>query len=72
MPRALQKLTRNGNATAISIPRGILHTLGWLPGESVILEVLEDQSVRIRRPCERDFAPLGASRLLPPDLVPVK
>jgi antitoxin component of MazEF toxin-antitoxin module len=32
--RALQKLTRNGNATAVTIPRAILHTLGWLPGES--------------------------------------
>jgi antitoxin component of MazEF toxin-antitoxin module len=61
--RALQKLTTRGNSTGVSIPRTILHRLGWLPGESVIIEVLEDDSVRVRRPCERDFAPLGAPRL---------
>jgi antitoxin component of MazEF toxin-antitoxin module len=72
VPRALQKLVRNGNSVGVSIPRVILHTLGWLPGESVILELLEDQTLRIRRPCERDFGPLGAPRLLPPELAPVK
>lgn len=61
--RALQKLTRNGSSTAVTIPRTLLHTLGWLPGEAIILELLEDRSVRIRRPVERDFAPVGAPRL---------
>jgi antitoxin component of MazEF toxin-antitoxin module len=62
--RALQKLVRNGNATSISIPRPILVHLGWLPGEQFILELLEDGSVRVRRPVERDFAPIGAPRML--------
>ncbi len=66
--RALQKLCRNGNSTAVSIPRALLHTVGWLPGESIIIELLEDQSLRIRRPVERDFAPLGAPRVLPDPL----
>lgn len=69
--RALQKLTRNGNSTAITIPRTLLHALGWLPGESVIIELLEDRSIRIRRPVERDFAPIGAPRLLADDPAPV-
>jgi len=63
--RALQKLCRNGNATHVAVPRAILHVLGWLPGESVIMELLEDQSLRIRRPTARDFAPIGVPRLLP-------
>ena len=65
--RALQKLTRNGSSTAVTIPRVLLHTLGWLPGESIVIELLEDRSLRIRRPVERDFAPLGAPRLLHDD-----
>lgn len=62
--RAIQKLVRNGNANSISIPRPILVHLGWLPGEQFIIELLEDASLRIRRPVERDFAPLGAPGLL--------
>ena len=62
--RALQKLVGNGNATAVSIPRAMLFYLGWLRGEHVVLELLEDDSIRVRRPCERDFAPLGPPKLL--------
>lgn len=66
--RAIQKLVKNGNATAVSIPRAMLIHLGWLPSESIIIEVLEDNSLRLRRPVERDFAPQGAPRLLPADV----
>jgi antitoxin component of MazEF toxin-antitoxin module len=62
--RALQKLVKNGNAIAVSIPRPLLVHLGWLPGESIIIELLEDDSIRLRRPVERDFAPQGAPRLI--------
>lgn len=62
--RAIQKLVRNGNATAVAVPRPMLINLGWLPGESIVLELLEDRSIRIRRPCERDFAPMGAPRII--------
>ena len=62
--RALQKLSRKGNSIAVSIPRPMLFHLGWISGEAVILELLEDKSIRIRRPCERDFAPLQAPRLM--------
>lgn len=65
--RALQKLTRNGNATGVSIPRALLAALGWLPGESVIIEMLEDKSIRVRRPVARDFAPMGAPQILQDD-----
>ena len=62
--RALQKLVRNGNSTQLTIPRTMLIAAGWLPGEQMILELLEDLSVRVRRPCERDFAPMGKPQLV--------
>jgi len=46
--RAFQKLVRNGNATAVTIPRAVLFHLRWLPGDYVVLEVQEDKSIRIR------------------------
>jgi antitoxin component of MazEF toxin-antitoxin module len=70
--RALQKLTRNGNATALTIPRALLHTLGWLPGESLIVEIVDDGRVQLRRPVAEDFGPRAASRMLPPQLSMVK
>ena len=51
----IQKLTRNGNATAVTIPRAVLHYLGLTCGEWLIVEVLEDRSIRLRRPEENDF-----------------
>ena len=64
VPRALQKLVRNGNATAITIPRHVLFHLGWLPGEAMILDVLDDKSgVIVRRPNERDFGPIVAPHM---------
>lgn len=62
--RALQKLVRNGNSTGVMIPRPILIYLGWLPGEQIVIEVLEDKSLHVRRPCERDVAPLGPPKLI--------
>lgn len=70
--RALQKLTRNGNSTAVTIPRTILHALGWLPGESLIMEIVDDGRVELRRPNEHDFGPASASRMLPHQLSMVK
>lgn len=54
--RALQKLVRNGNSTQVTIPRTVLIWLGWLPGEEIILEALEDKSIHIRRPGRDEFA----------------
>jgi antitoxin component of MazEF toxin-antitoxin module len=64
MPRAMQKLVRNGNAVGVSIPRPILITLGWLPGQLIVIELLDDDSLRLRLPVERDVAPLGAPRIV--------
>lgn len=62
--RALQKLLRCGNATHVTIPRAAMFYLGWLPGEQVIFELLEDKSVRVRRPTVDDFSVKGAPTLV--------
>lgn len=46
---ALQKLIRNGTSTVVTIPRPVLMALDWLPGMPVVLEVLEDRSIRLRK-----------------------
>lgn len=61
--RAILKLVRCGGATHVTIPRAALFYLGWLPGEQVILELLEDKSVRIRKPCHDDFSVKGVPAL---------
>jgi antitoxin component of MazEF toxin-antitoxin module len=62
--RALQKLVRNGNSTQVSIPRATLQWLEWLPGEAVIIETLEDKSIRIRRPAADEFLPKRPARMV--------
>jgi antitoxin component of MazEF toxin-antitoxin module len=47
--RSHQKLVRNGNSTQVTIPRPILTHLGWLPGEMIVVELLEDKSLRVFR-----------------------
>lgn len=65
MPRALQKLVRNGSSTAVTIPRPMLFWLGWIPGEAILLECLDDKlGIVIRRPNERDFGPILSPKLL--------
>lgn len=63
MPRALQKLTRNGNSTSITIPRAVLFALGWLPGQSVVIELLENKTLLVRLPNERDFGVQASPRV---------
>lgn len=64
MMRAEQKLTRNGHSTGVNIPRQILIYLGWLPGERVVIELLEDRSLRLRLPQSSDYLRLGAPRIV--------
>jgi antitoxin component of MazEF toxin-antitoxin module len=62
--RAEQKLVRHGNATGVNIPRQILTHLGWLPGEAVVVELLEDKSLRLRRRTVDDYAPIRSPRIV--------
>lgn len=58
------KIVRSGTSSGINIPRPILIRLGWLPGQRVIVELLEDESIRIRLPKLEDFVQLGKGRVV--------
>jgi len=45
--RSHQKLVRNGNSTQVTIVRPMLTFLGWLPGELIVVELLEDKSLHV-------------------------
>ena len=68
--RVLQKLVRCGNATHVSVPRPMLTWLGWLPGERVIVELLEDKTVRLRMPAPDEFAMRGLRPVALDDTMP--
>lgn len=55
----LQKLTRNGNATTVSIKRAWLEFLHWHSGQTVVLTLTEENTIVIRAPRPEDFAPAG-------------
>lgn len=57
MVRAEIKLTRNGNTVTACIPRAMRIALGWLAGERMILELLPDNTLRLRRMVPEDVAP---------------
>jgi len=54
--RRLARIVRNGNSAQVTVPLNYLNYLGWRFGDDIILEILEDQSLRLRRPLTRDFA----------------
>lgn len=61
--RALLKIVRNGNSAQVTIPRAMLLHCGLIPGQPIIVEVLEDRSIHIRVPVEADVAPRRAKML---------
>lgn len=46
---AMVKLTRNGNATTITVPRAVVDHLQWHPGEHVAIAVNENRTLTIVR-----------------------
>lgn len=62
--RARVRLRADANAVVVTIPRPLLIYLGWIVGEDVIVELLEDNSVRVRRFTAADLPPTGSPRLL--------
>jgi antitoxin component of MazEF toxin-antitoxin module len=55
---ALQRLTRNGNSSTVTIKKGILEFLGWLPGHYVLVELREDKTIVLRAPTADDISVL--------------
>jgi hypothetical protein len=65
MGRAMMKLVRHGNGTVVGICRPMLYELGWICGQDLIVELLEDKSgVIVRRPRIEDFGPTTPPRLV--------
>ena len=56
---AIQKLTKNGNAVTVAIPRAILNHLGWLPSQWIAIALNEDNTVTVRIPTNEDLRPKG-------------
>ena len=62
--RVIQKLCKHGSSTSVSLPRYLLFELGWVCGQGVIVELMEDQSLRVRLPRQEDFGPVPVPRAL--------
>lgn len=62
--RAEIKIVRNGNAAGVNLPRQLLIRLGWIPGQRVICELLEDGSVRLSQPTIKDYLQFGRGRVV--------
>jgi antitoxin component of MazEF toxin-antitoxin module len=66
------KLSKNGNATYVAVPKDVLAWLGWRTGTYVWYEVREDKTIIIRKPRPEDFsvrtdaapAPVGPAEVL--------
>lgn len=64
--RDIRRLVRNGNATQITISRPMLVHLGWLPGMDMVMELLEDNTIRIRPLEDKAFQPKPKPQLVYP------
>lgn len=52
----VHKLTRNGNASMVTIPLAFIKALSWSCGQRVALELcLEDGTIWVRQPSLRDL-----------------
>jgi antitoxin component of MazEF toxin-antitoxin module len=58
------KLTRNGNATTICIPRRLLDHLRWRAGDPMIVELTDTDVVSIHPPRLVDLRASGVLRTL--------
>lgn len=70
--RCLQKINQCGDSAHVAIPRSAMFWLGWLPGQAIILEILEDKSVRIRPVAEGDLVPKRPARIVLDNSFPAK
>jgi antitoxin component of MazEF toxin-antitoxin module len=68
--RGIQKVLKHGSSAAVTIPRPFLYHLGWIIGQGVMLELLEDgQGLLVRLPKLEDLGPTAAPRLVQQSLM---
>lgn len=64
--RDIQRITKNGGSSCVVIQKPIMRHLGWITGQSVIVEVLDDDTLRVRNPTVEDLGPqVPRARRLP-------
>lgn len=51
------RLTQNGNATAVNLPKRYLHGLNWKRGDFVIVEHKKPGELTVRQALEPDARP---------------
>lgn len=62
----LQRISRNGSCSCVIIQKAVMRHLGWITGQSVVVEVLDDNTLRIRKPTYEDLGPqVPRARRLP-------
>lgn len=70
--RDIQKLSRNGSSVNVNILRPYLRHLGWLAGQTVIVELYDNDAILLRKPRQEDLGPtIGKARRLDL-LIPVR
>lgn len=69
--RAIQRLCKHGNGTSVTIPRVMLTKVGWLPGEYILVQELEDGAFMLRRPRADDVGAQFTPHVMAPRLEPV-
>lgn len=58
-----QRLSMNGSSACVNILRPYLRHLRWLPGQTVIVELYDDETIRVRKPTPEDVgAQIGKAR----------
>lgn len=62
--RCAHKLTKHGNSVHLVIPRYLLANLGWLCGDTVVEELLEDGTLRVRPLKDPAFRPKPIPKLV--------
>ena len=69
--RLLTKLQRCGCSVHVTIPKQALAWLGWVEGEPILFELLEDHTVAYRKPNADDFTPKRARPVFLESAVPM-
>lgn len=62
--RYVQKIVRNGNSAQVTLPRHLMAWCELILGQAVIVETLEDKSIRIRALRENDLMPAHPPRIV--------
>lgn len=62
----IQRISRVGSSSCVVLQKPVMRHLGWITGQSVIVEVLDDDTLRVRKPTLEDLGPqIPRARRLP-------